>query len=301
LNKSLNVNISRNVSYLSTGLNNNKKISLPVATLQLKNAYSTINPYIIQNGNKKSLTFGVIDVPKEKLNNNDEINTICFSIYNKRFMSSLNKFNKENIDQGLNPTNCIKQVMTYTTEAEPINNDNKEKINNNTESTTNKEQTTNSQNFDNENEKKQMSFKELVKEYGIIAIAVYFTLTCLFYFPTLAVVLYYHLDPDELYKQSKEYISHLSKRIINKVKGKVEYIEETLEEAKQKKLEQKKEGEKQPLFPETDENGNPINKRKKLFKTLAMTYAVTQVISPPKSLLTIMITPYIAKILRKSA
>ncbi|ORX42142.1 hypothetical protein BCR36DRAFT_362920 [Piromyces finnis] len=293
---SININISRNVSSkalnLNTGLNNIR----PLPTIQNKCSYSTLNSHITKNGYKESLTFGVIDVPKEKLNNNDIINTMTFSIYNKRFMSSLQKFNKSTIDQKINSTKYIVQNMTYTTEAKPINN-NKEKTNTGNSNTTNKEQAY-SQNSNNKTKEKQKNLMDVIREYGIIAVIIYLSLTALFYFPTLAVVLYYDLDPDELYKQSKEYISNLGKRVINKIKGKVEYIEETLEEAKQKKLERKNES-TEISITKADENDDPTTKRKKLFKKLVVTYAIAQVISPPKSLITIMVTPYIAKILRK--
>jgi len=256
------------------------------------NNYSTQNQYLINGKNKSRNKENPVE---DHLNNNISVNNICFSTYNKRFISSFNKIN------GVNNNLDIKGCMTYSTETNNINNND----NDNVKDTAAHEETT--KNYQNKKDrqdktnKEKFTFASLIKEYGIIAIVVYFVLSSTIYLTTLGVILYYDIDPDELTKKSKTYITKMVKRIL----GKVETIEENIEEVKAKKNEKKKQKEgnqEQSLIPvvETDEDGKPVEKKKRGFiKTMIMTFAVAQIFSPPKSLMTIIITPYIAKILKR--
>jgi len=298
----LNLNFSRNIT--SKNLNKNQccsiqyngianKLLLPVSN------YSTQSQYLI-NGRKKSKD-KENPVEDKNLSNNISVNHICFSTYNKRFISSFNKINGAN--NNLDFKGCC---MTYSTETDTINN-NSNNTNDNVKDTTAHEEPSkdyqNQKDRQDKTKKEKFTFASLIKEYGIIAIVVYFVLSSTIYLTTLGVILYYDIDPDELTKKSKTYITKMVKRIL----GKVETIEENIEEVKAKMNEKKKHQEgnqdqEQSLIPviETDEDGKPVEKKKRGFiKTMIMTFAVAQIFSPPKSLMTIIITPYIAKILKR--
>ncbi|ORX83607.1 hypothetical protein BCR32DRAFT_291863 [Anaeromyces robustus] len=286
----LNVKCSRNFSSekltILDNFENNNKLFLSNKNFHLiKCGYSTNNSLNysisnqdiinnIKNNSKKQALYN------KHILNNDTVNSICFSAYNKRFMSTLYKCNVIN-NTKFNTNKCINQKKTYSTENDKINDDNIKKETNNTQ-----EQNTTG----NENTKKKNNLHSVIKEYGIIAIAVYFVLTCTIYFTTLGIVLYYDIDPDELTKKSKSYVSNLTKRLL----GRVDTIEQKVIENKNKNKKDEKYGENSKTETEEEQS-----KGKKLIKTMIMTYAVSQIFSPPKSMLTLIITPYLAKFLRK--
>jgi len=275
---------------------NNKLFLSTLDSSILKNAYSTST----YSKNYIS-TFGTLTIPLSNIT----INTHSFSVYNKRFMNSIRQLNdngNNNFEQfhkniiSIQTNNCLNQFMTYSTENEH------QEIPISEEQPNNSQKQDNSEKGEKEGEgKENVNFATLIKKYGIIAIAVYFVLTCTIYFTTLGIILYYDIDPDELTKKSKTYVTNLTKRIL----GRVETIEESIEEVKNKKhrKNKSKKQEQQQQVSETgeelDENGNPIDKKKKLIKTMIMTYAVSQIFSPPKTMLTLIITPYVAKILKR--
>jgi len=288
----LNLNFSRNIS--SKNLNINQyhnipnKLLIPVNGTTLKNDYSIQIQNLINNKkNRNTLQDNSVHIEKY-LSNSISDNNVCFTIYNKRFMSSLHKLssNNKNLINIKEKGHFGKGNMFFSTK---------------TDNTAQTEHPNDSQNQNSQNNtnKEKFTFGSLVKEYGIIAVVVYFVLSCTIYMTTLGVILYYDIDPDELTKKSKTYITKMVKRVL----GKVETIEESIEEAKAKKIEKKKkkQGSQEQLIPvETDEDGKPVEKKKRGFiKTMIMTFAVAQIFSPPKSLMTIIITPYIAKILKK--
>lgn len=297
----LNLNFSRNISLKNLNINQCRstpnKLLLPDNGITLKKDYSTQ----IQNLINKKKNINILQENsthvEEYLNNNISVNNICFTTYNKRFMSSLHKLsnNNNNLINLKEKGNLGKGNMSFSTKTENTNNNNVK------DTTTQTEHANDSQNQNNQSNtnKEKFTFSSLVKEYGIIAVVVYFVLSCTIYLTTLGVILYYDIDPDELTKKSKTYITKMVKRVL----GKVETIEESIEEAKAKKNEKKKKKQdsQEQLIPvETDENGKPVEKKKRGFiKTMIMTFAVAQIFSPPKSLMTIIITPYIAKILKR--
>jgi len=282
LNKQLNninVKCSRNFSLKKLTIfeneSDNNKLFLQNKEFHLKKcAYSTNDSIKNKIYSKKQSIY-----IEHNLNDNDIVNTIFFSAYNKRFMSTIHENNNNNYKIKFDTNKYIDQKMTYSTENDKINNYN-----------TDKQETNNSQKEDttgNENAKKKNNLRSVIREYGIIAVAVYFVLTCIIYFTTLGIILYYDIDPDELTKKSKTYVSNLTKRLI----GRVETIE-------QKPLNNNKKNEKSKKNSKT-ETEKDQSKSKKLIKTMIMTYAVSQIFSPPKSMLTLIITPYLAKFLKK--
>lgn len=293
-----NINFSRKFTIESLNLNKkntiNHNLSLYSKNNQLKNKYfisTNVSSYLknLKNNNNILLNNKGLNVQEEKyLNNiNNNFNN-KFSAYNKRFISSvheiykLNDINNKYLESLVvsNGGNRIKQLKTYSTISKTLN-DSEKKGNKKEPNFSNKRTT------DNENEEKVKDLGTVLKKYGFIAVTVYFVLSCIIYFTTLGIILYYDIDPDELTKKSKTFVTNLTKKIM----GRVDNLEiKLIEEAHKNNKEQDN---------KEIEEVQTINKKRKLLKTMIMTFAVTQVFSPPKTMLTLIITPYLAKLFKK--
>jgi len=297
LNKSLNnlnIDILRNYNSGNLGITQNtvKNNNLNSNNIKLlRNTYSTNTNLLalkyLKNNNNILLNGKGLNIKEEKSLNNDKIlnkaiNAIIFSSSNKRFMSTINEINQPSENKE-NLNNCNnEQFQTNLKENEKINSDSKKE---------NKEGPNFTFKQETKNEKNEKNLISLIKKYGIVAIIVHGTLSCIIYFTTLGIVLYYDIDPDELTKQTKLYISKMTKKLLGKGDDNNNIaLKDIIHHNTTKKQD--------PSNSEKEDE--PTDKKKRLLKTMMMTYAAVHVFSPVKTMLTLTITPYMAKLLKKT-
>lgn len=306
----LNVNAKKNIN---DKFQFNKTMSKNFSSLNQKQKLCKININEVNRGVnteafKKIINRSITSIDKSI--NNDVINSKFYN-YVLQFKNS----------KWISLQNNCKRYVNNISKNRINNNENTENEkshfqSSNINSNTNPNSNPNPNNKNKNKQKKKLSFFELVKEYGIVATCVYFGLTLIIYFNTLGIILYYDLDADNLMKKIKELSEryslkkeihskyHLKNKCVKEKDKKVsnneikfENLNEKIEkpitkeihETKLEKVENKNDLSNQNLLKQKEKNS-----KQNLIKTMAMTFAITQIFSPIKMAMTIFLTPPIA-------